>query len=107
MKSLLESATVESTALYFNLSVGVAQHWESYGVIENPSEYTQDANQSHVAVVRSLSRSKSKQSLDLNKGLRVSVRGLINQIFDQFEKDYGVLFTRFAVGLITFSRTGK
>ena len=107
MKSLLESASVESTALYFNLSVGVAQQWESCYVIENQSEYTQDTNQSHVAVVRSLSKSKSSQSLDLSKGLRESVRGLINQIFDQFEKDYGVLLARFAVGLITFSRAGK
>ena len=97
MKSLLESASVESTALYFSLSVGVVRHWESYFDIENQVEYSQDTNdnQIHATVVRYMLH-----------GLRVSVRGLINQIFDQLEKDYGVLLTRFAVGLITFSRSG-
>jgi hypothetical protein len=56
MKSLLESASVESTALYFSLSVGVVRHWESYFDIENQVEYSQDTNhnQIHVTVVRSL-----------------------------------------------------
>jgi hypothetical protein len=97
MKSLLESASVESTALYFSLSVGVVRHWESYFDIENQVEYSQDTNdnQIHATVVRYILH-----------GLQVSVRGLINQIFDQLAKDYRVLLTRFAVGLITFSRSG-
>ena len=55
-----------------------------------------------VNIVRHWTSADSSQ-----KRLHGTVYKLINQIFDQLELDYGISLTRFAVGFIAFSKSGK
>jgi hypothetical protein len=117
MKDLLESASFDATALYLTMSIRVAQQWESYCEVQTrfqcQSEYSDERQDCLKCCISNLpflecgsESSEVVPSLALNNGLAATVKGLINQIFDRLENDYGKLFTRFAVGVITFSRAG-
>jgi WD40 repeat protein len=73
---VIDQAAVEPTALYFWLAVRVVEKWSS------------------------------NSAIDVDVRLAPGVKALINQIFDEVERNYGRELTRAAVGFITFSVSG-
>ena len=124
MKSLLYSLSLEPTALYLSLAVSVARQWESSFEIEsenadsNTSEYIASSDITATTAstlspffyqsqkTSELQLSSINHRVDLKHGLLGTVKGLINQVFDQLENNYGIILTKLAVGFITFSRAG-
>ena len=84
---VLTSLSHEPTALYLTLAVNIVRHWTC---LEGQ-------------IIGSAPPIRS----DLKIGLRGTVNGLISQIFDQLESDYGKQLTRFALGFLTFSKSGE
>jgi hypothetical protein len=87
-ESVLASMEYEPSALYLALAVNVIRHWPNFD------------ERSNVKI-------DSTSNLNFKNNLRGTVSGLINQIFDQLEVDYGSALTRSAVAFITFSRSGS
>lgn len=73
---VIDQISVEPTALYLFLAVRVVEKWSSNNVV------------------------------DVDIQLAPGVKPLINQIFDEVERSYGKVFTRAAIGLLTFSVNG-
>jgi len=86
LENVMTSIYYEPTALYLSLAVNVVRHWTSLD--------------GHLNETNPLKQ-------DLKTGLQGTVSGLINQIFNQLEIDYGKILTRFAVGFIAFSVSGR
>jgi hypothetical protein len=87
MRFVLDRVEEEPTVLYLTLAINVVQQWTSSWVAD---AYEGDVTGSTSTICE----------------LRGTVKGLIHQIFDSFERDYGKELARMAIGVITFSREG-
>jgi len=93
MNYVLAAAEAEPTVLYISLASIIASQWTSECLpLEN---ITQSSLISTLSDQRTLCK------------LQPTVRGVIDQIFNSLERNYGRQLVRFSIGFITFARAGK
>ena len=90
----LQKLFEEPSILYLTLALNIIKKWRSsWKISSNNCEVN----------INLANRSISIDTCELIG----TVNGVINQIFDNLERDFGFHVTRFAIGFITFARMGK